>query len=136
LISYGATELEAAFMNLKFIFATVALAAVSVLTQVQRLRAANVKVDAQEVVKIISADKAKTQAYCAIAKLGEQMDQAEQRKDSAKTEELAKKLDEMSQKLGPEYEALVEALQDVDPNSTDGQDIESTLATLNKLCPK
>ena len=94
------------------------------------------KVDAQEVVKIISADKAKTQAYCAIAKLGEQMDQAEQRKDSAKTEELAKKLDEMSQKLGPEYEALVEALQDVDPNSTDGQDIESTLATLDKLCPK
>ena len=64
------------------------------------------------------------------------MDQAEQRKDGKKTEELAKKLDVMSQKLGPEYAALAEALQDVDPNSTDGHEIRSTLATLDKLCPK
>jgi hypothetical protein len=123
-------------MNLKLIVATLVIAAVPVFAQVQESRAANVKADAQEVVKLISADKAKTQAYCDIAKLGEQMDQAEQRKDGKMTEELAKKLDEMSQKLGPEYAALAEALQDVDPNSTDGQEIGLTLATLDKLCHK
>ena len=123
-------------MNLKLIVATLVIAAVPVFAQVQESRAANVKADAQEVVKLISADKAKIQAYCDIAKLGEQMDQAEQKKDSKKTEELDKKLDEMSQKLGPEYATLVEALQDVDPNSTDGHEIRSTLATLDKLCPK
>ena len=86
-------------MNLKLIVTTLVIAAVPVFAQVEELRAANVKADAQEVVKLISADKAKTQAYCDIAKLGEQMDQAEQRKDGKKTEELAKKLDEMSQTL-------------------------------------
>jgi hypothetical protein len=65
-------------MNLKLIVATLVIAAVPVFAQVQESRAANVKADAQEVVKLISADKAKTQAYCDIAKLGEQMDQAEQ----------------------------------------------------------
>jgi hypothetical protein len=123
-------------MNLKLIVTTLVIAAVPVFAQVQESIATNVKADAQKIVKLISADKAKIQAYCDIAKLGEQMDQAEQKKDSKKTEELAKKLDEMSQKLGPEYATLVEALQDVDPNSTDGQEIRSTLATLDKLCPK
>ena len=97
-------------MNLKLIVTTLGIAAVSVFAQVQGSRATNV--------------------------IGEQMDQAEQRKDGKKTEELAKKLDEMSQKLGPEYAALAEALQDVDPNSTDGHEIRSTLVTLDKLCPK
>ena len=94
------------------------------------------KADAQKVVKIISTDKAKTQTYCDIAKLGDQIEQADQKKDTKKADELSAKMDEMGKKLGPEYIALMNGLQDMDPNSKDGQDIGATIEALDKLCAK
>ena len=38
--------------------------------------------------------------------------------------------------LGPEYIALMDGLQDMDPESEDGKEIASTLDVLNKLCAK
>ena len=92
------------------------------------------KADAQEVVKIISSDSAKVQAYCETIKLGDQMDQAEQNNDSDQAEGLSKKIDELNQKLGPEYLKLGQDLQDIDPNSQDGLELGRTLASLDKLC--
>jgi hypothetical protein len=46
------------------------------------------KADAQKVVSIISGDKAKTQVYCQIAKISQQVDQAAREKDRKKAEEL------------------------------------------------
>ena len=37
-------------------------------------------------------------------------------------------------KLGPEYAALVDGLQDIDPESEVGQEISSTLDALDHLC--
>ena len=91
---------------------------------------------AQKVVKTISGDKAKIQTYCDIGKLGEQIEQAEQKNDMKKIDELNKKMDELATKLGPEYVALMGELEDVDPSSKDGQDISSALAGLDKLCAK
>ena len=54
--------------------------------------AAKLKADARNVVGIIGGDKAKTQAYCQIGIVGEQMNQAAQAKDKKKLEELAQKL--------------------------------------------
>ena len=82
--------------------------------------------EAQKVVKLISADKAKAQAYCEVSKLGEEMDQADQKKDTKKVAELSKKMDELSQKIGPEYVALMDGMQDVDPNTKLAQDISTT----------
>ena len=48
---------------------------------------AKVKADAQKVISIISGDKAKTQSYCQIAIVGEQMNQAAQAKDKKKFDE-------------------------------------------------
>ena len=48
------------------------------------------KADAQEVVKIITSDSAKGQAYCETVKLGDQMDQAEQNNDSNQMEDLSR----------------------------------------------
>jgi hypothetical protein len=76
------------------------------------------------------------QTYCDMNKLGEQIDQAEQKKDSKKVDELSKKMDDMSQKLGPEYIALADGMQDIDPNSKQGKDIGTTLEALDKLCGK
>ena len=82
-------------MKLKFIVAVIAIAAVPFCAQAQKPAAKKVtKADAQKVVKIISADKAKTQTYCDMAKLGDQIEQADQKKDTKKVDELSKKMDD------------------------------------------
>ena len=45
-------------------------------------------------------------------------------------------MDELATKLGPEYIALMNELQDMDPDSEDGKEIGSTLEALEKLCSK
>jgi mevalonate kinase len=91
---------------------------------------------AQKVVKIISSDKAKTQSYCDIGKLSNQIEDAEQKKDMNKIDELNKKLDEMATKLGPEYVTLMTTLEGIDPNSKEALEIGSALEALDKLCAK
>ena len=85
---------------------------------------------------MISADKTKTQTFCDMAKLGDEIEQADQKKDSKKVDELAQKLDAMSKQLGPEYVALIDGLQGIDPNSKDADDIGAMLDGLDKLCAK
>ena len=92
--------------------------------------ASGCKADAQKVLKIISDDKAKTQTYCDMAKLGRQIAGA----DEKKTDELFQKMDELAKKLGPEYVTLMDGLQEIDMNSQDGQEIGSTLDALDRLC--
>jgi ABC-type transporter Mla subunit MlaD len=124
-------------MNLKLIVAILAMAAVPVGAQAQTPGGAKVTLaDAQKVVKLISADKAKTQIYCDIAKLSDQIGEADQKKDSKKVDELAQKLDALVEKLGPEYTALMDGLQDIDPDSKVSEEIGSTLEALDKLCAK
>ena len=95
---------------------------------------AKLKADAQKVVSIISGDKAKAQAYCQIANLGDQIGEADQQKDRKKAEALAQKMNELEKQLGPEYLALEEETQDVDPNSKEGQEVESLFDKLDKSC--
>jgi hypothetical protein len=124
-------------MNLKLIVAISVIVAVPMCAQAQRPSAAKVtKADAQKVVKIIRDDKAKMQTYCDIAKLGDQADDAAQKKDEKKVDELNQKMEELAKKLGPEYNAMLAALQDTDMASEDGQEIGRTLETLDNLCPK
>ena len=123
-------------MKLKLFVAIAAIAALTVGAQAQPKPKKVTKADAQKVVALISADKAKTQIYCDMAKLGEQIDQADQKKDSKKVEELSTKMDEMTQKLGPEYAALMEGLQGMEPESKEGKDIGAVLDGLDALCKK
>lgn len=94
------------------------------------------KAAAQQVIKIVSADKAKTKLYCDIAALSEQIDAAAQKKDEKKVDELAQKADEMGNKIGPEFVALMDGLQDMNPDSKEAAEIESMLEALDKLCAK
>jgi ABC-type transporter Mla subunit MlaD len=125
---------EETFMDLKLIVAMLAIAAVPVCAQAQQSSTAKLKVDAQNVVKIISGDKAKTQTYCQIDELSDQVTQAAQKKDNKKVEELSRKMEELEGRLGPEYVALAKELEDVDPNSQDGQEISSAIDALDQLC--
>ena len=124
-------------MNLKLIAATLMIAAAPVCAQAQKPSAAKVtKADAQRVLKIISGDKAKTQTYCDMTKLGEQIEQANEKKDNKMVNELSQKLVASEEKLGPEYTALIEGLQDIDPESEVGQEISSMFTALEGLCTR
>ena len=121
-------------MDVKLITAILVTAFAASAALAQGPSTEKLKADAEEVVKIISSDSAKVQAYCETMKLGDQMDQAEQNNDSDKAEGLSNKIDELNQKLGPEYLKLGQDLQDIDPNSPDGLELARTLAALDKLC--
>jgi hypothetical protein len=121
-------------MNLKLIAATLMIAAAPVCVQAQNPSAT--KADAQRVLKIISGDKAKTQTYCDMTKLGEQIEQANEKKDNKMVNELSQKLVASEKKLGPEYTALIDGLQDIDPESEVGQEISSMFTALEGLCTR
>jgi hypothetical protein len=91
---------------------------------------------AQRVVKTISADKAKTQTYCDIGKLADQIQEADKKNDMKKIDELNLKMEELATKLGPDYVQLIGGLDDIDPDSKEAHDIGSALASLDKLCAK
>jgi ABC-type transporter Mla subunit MlaD len=123
-------------MNLKLIVAILAIAGVSVCAQAQQPSGAKVKADAQNVVKMISGDKAKTQTYCQLDELSDQVTQAIRKRDNKKAEELSRKMEELEGRLGPEYVALANELEEVDPNSQDGQEISSAMDALDNLCER
>ena len=124
-------------MNGKLIIAILVIAAVPVCAQAQKPSAATVtKTDVQKVVKLISGDKAKTQTYCDIGKLNEQMAEADETKDTKKLDELSQQIDALGKKLGPEYAALMDGLEDLDPESEDGKQIGLMFQPLDKLCAK
>ena len=91
---------------------------------------ADLKAYAQNVVRIIGGDKAKTQAYCQIHSLGDEMDRAEQTMDEQKGDVLTKQINDLEKQIGPEYLALFDAL-----NNADQQDILSLFHALDESCP-
>jgi phage-related minor tail protein len=125
-------------MNPKLLIVAVFVtAAVPVYAQAQKPSTAKVTAaDVQKVVTLISGDKAKTQSYCDIGKLNEQIEEANDKKDIKKTEELSQQIDALGKKLGPEYAALMDGLQEVDPESEDGKKIGLMFEPLDKLCAK
>ena len=124
-------------MYLKSILAVLAIIALPLCAQAQQKGTPKVtKADAQKVIKIITADKAKTKLYCDISALGEQIDAAAQKKDEKKIDELSQKADDLGTKIGPEYVALMDGLQELDPNSKEGTEIGTMLEALDKLCTK
>jgi peptidoglycan hydrolase CwlO-like protein len=91
--------------------------------------------DAQKVIKMIESDKAKLQIYCDIVEINDQIDETDP-KDKKKIDELDQRMDELAAKLGPEYVALAGGLEEMDQNSKDSKEINSTLDGLDKLCPE
>ena len=92
------------------------------------------KADAEKVVTIIRSDKAKTQTYCEIGKLSEQIEQA---KDNKIADELSEKIDQLEETLGPEYVALMDGLQDIDPEKDKlGVEIMSMFGELDRQCTR
>ena len=128
-------------MKLKLVAAISALAAIPALAHAQQGGPQpNIpkptKADVQNVVQIISNDKAKTQAYCNLSKLYDQLEAAEQKNDSDTTQALTKQADALVANLGPEYPKMIEGLEQVDLTSSEGKELMSILSGLDKLCTK
>jgi hypothetical protein len=94
------------------------------------------KADVLKVVQIINADKSKIATYCNLAQIEDQMAKATEAKDSSRLQELGRQAEEMGQTLGPEYVALTSGLDEIDPDSKDGQDLLSGFEALDKHCRK
>ena len=121
-------------MRLRTFAAVLAVATLPLCAQAQQPKAPPkpTKADAQKVIKTVSTDKVKTKLYCDIAALSEQIDAASQKKDEKKVDELAQK----ANKIGPEFVALMDGLQDMNPDSKEAEEIGSMLEALDKLCEK
>src|SRR5262245_24824034 len=94
------------------------------------------KGDAQKVATIISSDKAKTQTYCDMQKLADQIKEANEEKDSKTVDELFQKLETLEKTLGPEYAALIDGLQDIAENEDLRAEFVSAFGALAALCKK
>jgi len=90
--------------------------------------------DAQNVVQIITSDKVKTQAYCDLTKLEEQVKAVQQNTDTKTVETLTKQAEALIDKLGPEYFKLMDGLERVDPKSSEAKEFMSILSELDKRC--
>ena len=123
-------------MNRLRIGAILIISTARLYAQGQQPDAAKLKADARNVVSIITRDKAKSQTYCRVLDLSDELDQVDRHKDPKKAEDLSQKVDDLQKNLGPEYLALLEALKDVDPDSEDGREIVSTFAMLDQSCPQ
>ena len=94
------------------------------------------KGDVQKVVQIITSDKTKTQVYCDLDKVYDQMQAADEKNDSKTVETLGKQADALIDKLGLEYSKLIDGLEQVDPKSSEATEFMSILSGLDKLCTK
>jgi len=92
------------------------------------------KADVLIVVQIVTKDKAKTQAYCDLTKLYDQIQAAEQKEDSDTIQALTKQADALVDKLGPEYFKLMDGLEQVDPDSSEAKEFMSIFSQLDKRC--
>ena len=123
-------------MKLKLVAAISALA-ISALAHAQQNgpQPKPTKADAQNVVQIINSDKVKTQAYCDLTKLEEQVKAAEQKNDTQTLEALGKQAVSLIDKL-PEYYKLMDGLERVDPKSNEAKEFMSILSELDERCTK
>jgi hypothetical protein len=121
-------------LNGLLIVAILLISTAPLYAQRQQQDAAKLKADARNLVGIIGSDKTKTQTYCQIHDLSEQLIQAVEEKDRKKANALAEKIAELSKTMGPEFGALIDVGKRVNLNSPDGQEIASIIESLGESC--
>jgi len=121
-------------MNSPLIVSILLISAVPKYAQAQQPDIAKLKADAQKVVSIIKGDKAKTQTYCQILNLVDELDEVDEQRDRKQAEDLSQKIGELEKTLGPEYLALADKLKDMDSTSREGKEIGSIFESLDQSC--
>jgi hypothetical protein len=91
-------------------------------------------VDIQKAVQSIIRDKTKIIAYCDLAKLYEQIADAQAKYDTKSVGALSLKAQGQLNTLGPDYAKLLDAFDQTGPDSKKGKAIAAALDTLDKRC--
>jgi hypothetical protein len=113
------------------VISILAISAALMYAEARQPSADSLKAEARSFVKIISGDELKSRTYCKIVELNDQIDEKEDPIDARK---LKKKRDQLEEKLGRKYVALVAGLTNIDKDSRDYRKIASILEPLDKLC--
>jgi len=92
------------------------------------------KAQVQALVQTISSDKTKLAAYCTMSKINMQMGSLDEKKDAKKLQDLGQQADAQAQKLGPDFEKVMDGLEQVDENSAEGKEYAAILDGLDKQC--
>jgi hypothetical protein len=121
-------------MNRLFMIGILLVSTVASYAQDTQQDVAKLKADARNLVGIIGSDKTKTQTYCQIEDLTEELDQAVQQKDRKRATPLVKKIAELNKKMGPEFAALIDIEKHINLDSPDGEEIASIVASLGESC--
>jgi hypothetical protein len=90
--------------------------------------------DVQHLAEAISGDKTKLRAYCELGELHDQTQQAMDEKDAKAFDALIAKTDALEQQLGPEYDKVIEGLDQIDLSSAEGLEIADVFKTLQEKC--
>ena len=100
----------------------------------RRKRRSQQKPTRKRSLKSSPSDKAKLQTYSESKKLYDQMGAAYKKNDSKTADALSKQADALASKLGPEYSKVMDGLEQVDPNASEGKEFMAILSGLDKLC--
>jgi hypothetical protein len=90
--------------------------------------------DVQQFAEVIGGDQSKLRAYCELPQIHDQILQALDRKDVDAVDALIAKLEALEQRLGPEYDKVIDGLTHIDLNSAEGQEIAEVFKTLQVRC--
>ena len=90
--------------------------------------------DVQHLAEMISSDQSKLRAYCELGKLHDETQQAVEQQDADLIAALTAKIDAFEQQLGPDYDKVLEGLDQIDLSSDDGQQIADVFKTLQEKC--
>jgi hypothetical protein len=90
--------------------------------------------DVQHLAEVITGDKSKIRAYCELGGIHDQMREALDNQDAKAIDALIAKADALEQRLGPEYDKVIEGLELIDLSSAEGQEIADVFKTLQERC--
>jgi hypothetical protein len=90
--------------------------------------------DVQHLVEIISSDNSMLRAYCELGKLHDETRQAVEYNDANAIAAVTAKTNAFERQLGPEYDRVLDGLDQIDFSSDQGQQIAATFYALQRKC--
>jgi hypothetical protein len=90
--------------------------------------------DVQRLAEMITNDESKLRAYCELGKLHDETRQAVEYNDPNAIAEVTARTDAFERQLGPEYDKILDGLDQIDFSSDEGQRIATTFYKLQQKC--
>jgi flagellar motility protein MotE (MotC chaperone) len=90
--------------------------------------------DVRHLADEIAGDKSKLESYCSLGKLHDEMQQAVENNDLHAIDALTERINTLERTLGPEYDRLIDGLDQIDLNTAEGQHLADVFKSLQDKC--